>query len=267
MLLKMAAAPVAIVAGHTASRYYEKYLRRNEVRHETIWLTGVKRSDGEMPCFWLEFEDDTNTIKRVTVAIFHPEGFIRMRSRVIGAIQRYTAFRERMIDFAYILAFGKPHLPCFLSTMSYHWQVSTDIVIPMNAFEDYAEDNDTLSALLQSSTLNTTTMNEWIDQTPILKAKKKDLYDVRKEHNVKSADASCTGSEQMCSKNMGGTPYYIASYHTRWDSRDTFNRFQQSIYVAIMYRDISSCMLRLGMTRSTYEALSIKAAGDNIDFK
>jgi hypothetical protein len=32
-------------------------------------------------------------------------------------------------------------------------------------------------------------MNEWIDQTPILKAKKKDLYDVRKKHNVKPADA------------------------------------------------------------------------------
>jgi Tfp pilus assembly major pilin PilA len=48
MLLKMAAAPVAIVAGHTASQYYEKYLRRNEVRHETIWLTGVKGSDSEI---------------------------------------------------------------------------------------------------------------------------------------------------------------------------------------------------------------------------
>jgi hypothetical protein len=48
MLLKMAAAPVAIVAGHTALQYYEKYLRRNEVRHETIWLTGVKGSDSEI---------------------------------------------------------------------------------------------------------------------------------------------------------------------------------------------------------------------------
>jgi hypothetical protein len=35
MLLKMAAAPVAIVAGHTASQYYEKYLG-SQVSREVI---------------------------------------------------------------------------------------------------------------------------------------------------------------------------------------------------------------------------------------
>jgi hypothetical protein len=87
----------------------------------------------------------------------------------------------------------------------YYYQVSTGVLIPITAFLNFTKINDTLSHYFRMPTLNTTVMDHFVASTPQHKAKKLEIQKVRKDNNVKPANAVAYWSRQDVALKYG--PY------------------------------------------------------------
>jgi hypothetical protein len=144
-----------------------------------------------LPVAYIEWSDKSETTtKRLTLIIYHPEGFLRERAHMLTESKRAVTPRERLVDFVQVMLYGSYILPSFLSTGCYLFQVSTGTTIPLAAFLDFDADNDTLSQYFNDRpTLNTATMDQPIATKPQPFAKKAAILAVRKAQNIKPADA------------------------------------------------------------------------------
>ena len=66
-------ARVGIVFGHWASESYQTCLKLARIPHDTIWLTGRRRHQEELPCAWVECSRDAKNIQRIMFGVFHTE--------------------------------------------------------------------------------------------------------------------------------------------------------------------------------------------------
>jgi hypothetical protein len=177
-------ARVIIVCGHQARKHYTKFLSKNRIRHDILWVTRIHRATTELLAAWVELDDD-GSIRRIALGTLAPEGFIRTRVRHPISSHEHAAFRERLMDFAVTILFGAPHLPAFLSFANYYWSLASGLIIPIQVFLDLTEENDTLSPWLHRPTSNFSTMDDMIRGNPALLAKKDLIYRIRKTQNVK----------------------------------------------------------------------------------
>ncbi len=96
---------------------------------------------------------------------------------------RHLAIQERFIDLACVFLYGKPHLPIFLSRTSYFGSVNGGVIIPVHFFEDFSEENDTLSEHLARPLLNLGSMNAMIERLLKALARKESIYALRTRIN------------------------------------------------------------------------------------
>jgi hypothetical protein len=54
-------------------------------------------------------------------------------------MQRNLVFRERLLDYAIESLFNEVHLPTFMSSGCYCWQVAAGMVLPISTVRDYDE--------------------------------------------------------------------------------------------------------------------------------
>lgn len=80
-------------------------------------------------------------------------------------------------------------MPTFLLRTNWFFQLSTGTIIPMEAFHNFTDDNDTLSQYLRRPTLNLASMDRLIGDIEALRVKKKLINKVRSQSNVKASAA------------------------------------------------------------------------------
>ncbi|CAO2656299.1 Nn.00g051020.m01.CDS01 [Neocucurbitaria sp. VM-36] len=189
--LDRSGARVSIVSGHAAACAYQMYLEERSIPHDLLWLYECQRSRHELPCGCIEWNDDgKTTIRRLTLIVYHPESFSRQRGYILTNLHRNIAFRERLFDYVSVLLYGEAHLPTFLSTGNWFYQMSTGILIPLTAFEEYNEgSNDTLSKYLSRPTLDTHAMRNFIRNSPTLSEKGGAILNLRNAIGIKPEDA------------------------------------------------------------------------------
>ncbi|KAI4680921.1 uncharacterized protein J4E88_005425 [Alternaria novae-zelandiae] len=188
-IISCSEAKVLLVVGGIAAKAYMTYIQENEIEHTVLWTFGKKRFEQEIPLAWLQFE--AGKIRRLAFAIPHPEAFSRNRASVLTDIQRKFAFRERIFDYCLVQLFGKIHLPCFLSTTGYAYQLSTGSILEMSPFRNFdAKKNDTLSDHFRRPTLDTASLDKTLERTSRIDEKQpKAILKVRAANNVKPSDA------------------------------------------------------------------------------
>jgi hypothetical protein len=212
-------ARVVLIIGRLPAEAYMLYLKEHNINHDTVWQFGHQLNRFELPCAFTEWSNTNNgntnngssssresEISRLAIVTFHLEAFGRARGFNITNIQRNIGFRERLIDYALVLLYYEVRLPGFLSTGVYFFQMSTGILIPVTAFEDFQPSNDTLSTYLSRPTLNTATMDILIKSRPSLLKKKRESYAFlgsRLTLNLRSL--SHTGVDQMSFQCTGNT--------------------------------------------------------------
>ena len=137
-------AKILLVVGGIAARAYMIYIKEENIPHQTLWTFGKRRFEQEIPLAWLQFE--AGRVQRLVFAIPHPEAFNRHRARNPTDTMRKYCMHERTIDYCLAKLFGKIHLPCFLLTTAYAYQLSTGSILEIWAFRNSdAKKNDTLS--------------------------------------------------------------------------------------------------------------------------
>lgn len=95
-----------------------------------------------MHCAILELYPITRQLGRLVIVFTQPEQFDRLRTVIPSEVQIIPGSRERLIDFANILLYGKAHLAILLATCACVLR-STGNVIPMRLFFEFTENNDT----------------------------------------------------------------------------------------------------------------------------
>ena len=191
VFIRLSNSKVALIVGNVAIRSYTLYLKLMAIPHTTVWVFGKKRYASEIPLAWLETSANGGVINRICFAIHHLEAFNRNRGLVVTNVQRKYAFRERIIDYCQAKMFGRIHLPCFLSTTAYVFQLSTGGILPVPALLEYSKRNDTPSVHFSRPTLDTSSLDKTmeriaglnIDQQLAIKA-------IRKSVNIKPAQRS-----------------------------------------------------------------------------
>lgn len=93
-------APVAVALSRAAQATYGRYLEQHGVVHDVLWLGDQQRHKDESPAGWIEYTVDAGHlfVKRVTLASYHPQSFIRNRAiQTTGGMQLHS-YRERLVD-------------------------------------------------------------------------------------------------------------------------------------------------------------------------
>jgi hypothetical protein len=232
--IQMSRATVVVVSGHSATKLYLAYLKERSATHHIIWAHGEQRTRCEMPIAVLESEDTGADVSRLVLFVYHVEGFIRYRAHRPTDMQRNIAIRERLLDFASIIIHGDAPRQNFLSTCAWFFQTSTGLLMPITAFEDFTPENDTLSPYLSRPTLNLRMMDELIAKSSVLKAKKKDIYNVRKKVNVKPLQAVSYWQRPEVSSIYGPYTTTYSLMSARYDNAKTIRRDKERARVAGM---------------------------------
>ncbi|KAI4655321.1 hypothetical protein J4E93_000032 [Alternaria ventricosa] len=220
VFIRLSNSKVALIVGNVAIRSYTLYLKLMAIPHTTFWVFGKKRYASEIPLAWLEASANGRVINRISFAINHPEAFNRNRGSVVTDIQRQYAFRERIIDFCQAKMFGRIHLPGFLSTTSYVFQLSTGSILPVKALFERSKGNDTIKEHFSRPTLDTSSLDKTMERIAGLSVEQQlAIKAIRKSVNVKLADALSYWNRADIKLEYAG---YIVTYillTTTWRNR------------------------------------------------
>ncbi|KAI4928325.1 uncharacterized protein J4E92_005810 [Alternaria infectoria] len=190
VFIRLSNSKVALIVGNVAIRSYTLYLKSMAIPQTTVWAFGERRYASEMPLAWLETSANGRVIHRISFAINHPEAFNRNRGSVVTDIQRRYAFRERIIDFCQAKLFGHIHLPGFLSTTSYVFQLSTGSILPVKSLFEHKKGNDTIKDHFSGPTLDNGSLDKTMERITGLSVEQQlAIKAIRKSVNVKPADA------------------------------------------------------------------------------
>lgn len=113
-----------------------------------------------------------------------------------------------------VLLYGEASHQTFLSTTSYYWQISTGIIIPKEMLETFDLDDATktsaLAQLFRRPTLDTSPLDQFMTRNRnITKGQIRAIKKIRKESNVKTAEASAYWNKEDVKHTYGG---YAVTY-------------------------------------------------------
>jgi hypothetical protein len=233
---------VGLVLGHITKERYQAYLKKERVRHEIVWSNGKQRHKDELPAAWLEFHDkDGGRISRTTIGTFHPEGFVRLCANIPTLAQVTSMIRERLIDYVNVLTHGVPHLPSFLSSMNFHWNTGSSLIIPVSEIDAFTLDNDNISDYLRHPLLKTNRMNDLIKKSPVLNAKMDEISKTRRKACIVQSEAVAYWERSGRRAEYGGHATTYAKMAARYAAacayRDEWKKIQRSNMSADQRKD------------------------------
>ena len=207
--IRMSKSKILLVVGTVAARANMIYIKENDIEHKVLWTFGKKLFEQEIPLVWLQFE--AGKIRRLAFAIPHPKAFSRNRASVLTDIERKFAFREQIFNYCLVQLFSKVHLPWFLSTAGYDYQLNTGSILEMSAFRNFdAKKNDILSDHFKRPTLDTASSDKTLERTSGIDEKqRKATMKVRAANNVKPSDALTYYKRDDVKRKLAG---YIITY-------------------------------------------------------
>lgn len=143
-LLDKSEANVGLLVGQSCLRLLTQYLDSRQLKRQFIYETGATTlthySCDPFPVAVKEFTTDVYglRLKRIWFATYHPEHYLRGKAYVPSNMDwlYVSAFRERLIDVAYLIAYGlPPPLPAYLSTTLYFSDSTYGTIIPRDTLE------------------------------------------------------------------------------------------------------------------------------------